>query len=79
MAGDAERALPADLVQDVLGRLIGADVLVDVERDDVRVLLAADVILRDLGAGNHEQVVELPRAPRLGRDLVQVGLESAPR
>ena len=76
MAGDAQRALPADRVQDVLGRLIGADVLVDVERDDVRVLLAADVVLRDLGAGNHQQIVELPRAARLGGDLLEIGLEA---
>ena len=38
MAGDAERALPADLAQDVVGGLVGADVVLDVERDDVRVL-----------------------------------------
>ena len=50
MAGDAERALAPDLFQDVLGRLVGADELADVQRDDVRVLLAADVVLRDLRA-----------------------------
>ena len=38
MAGDAERALPADRAQDILRLLVGGDVLPDVERDDVRVL-----------------------------------------
>ena len=54
----------ADLAQNVFGRLIGADVLADVQRDDVRVLLAADVILGDLGAGNHQHAVELASPAR---------------
>src|SRR5258708_2885683 len=35
MAGDAQGVLPANLLQDVFSRLIGADELVDVQRDDV--------------------------------------------
>ena len=75
MARDAERALPPDLAQDVLGGLIGADVFGDVQRDDVRVLLAADVVLRDLGARHDQQIVELPGAPGLGGDVRKVGVE----
>ena len=50
MTGDAERRLPPDRAQDVLGRLIGRDEFRDVQRNDVRIPLAADVVLRDLGA-----------------------------
>ena len=35
MTGDAQRVLAADLAQDFVGRLIGADVALDVEGDDV--------------------------------------------
>ena len=35
MAGDAQRILAANLAQDFVGRLIGADVALDVEGDDV--------------------------------------------
>jgi len=37
MAGDAERALPPNLTQHIVCPLIGADVLLDVERNDVEV------------------------------------------
>src|SRR2546425_9611773 len=57
MTRDAQRVLVADFAPDVVGRLIGADVLFDVERDDVRVLAAADVVLRHLGAGHNEHPV----------------------
>ena len=59
VAGDAERPLPPDLAQDGVGGLIGADVSLDVERDDVRVLLAAQAVLRHLRAGNDEHAVLL--------------------
>ena len=75
VAGDAERPLRADRTQDVLGRLIGADELLDVQRDDVRVLPAADVILRDLGAGDDQQVIETARALRLRGDVGEIRLE----
>ena len=35
VTGDAQRSLPANLPQDVLGRLISADVVREVERNDV--------------------------------------------
>jgi hypothetical protein len=67
MTGDAQRFLPADLAQDVLSGLI---------RADVRVLLAADVVLGDFGAGDHQQVVELSCAARFRRNVVEIGLET---
>src|SRR5207245_40172 len=45
MAGDAQRALAPDLLQNVLSRLIGADELAEVQRHDVRILLAANMVL----------------------------------
>src|SRR4051812_33476575 len=38
-------------LRDFFRRLIGADVLLDVQRDNVRVLMAAQIVLRDLRAG----------------------------
>jgi len=58
MAGDADRSLFPDRAQDVLRRLIGADEFGDVQRNDVRVLSAPQMILCDLGAGNDEQAVD---------------------
>src|ERR1041384_90145 len=64
MAGDAQRALTPDFAQDRVGGLVGADVLLDVERDDVRVLAAAQPVLRHLGARDDEHAVALQRARR---------------
>jgi hypothetical protein len=72
MARDAERPLPADFSQDLVGALVGADVLFDVQRNDVRVLVAADPVLRDLGAGNDEHPVALRRPLRLRPDIGEV-------
>ncbi len=47
----------------------------DAERDDVGVVLRADVILRDLGAGNDEQSVLPPGARRLLLDVRQIIVE----
>ena len=79
MAGDAERVLPANLAQDVVGALIGGDPLGQPERDDVRVLAGLDMVLRDLGAGNDEQPVLAPRPLGLLGDLVEIGAELDPR
>ncbi len=62
-------------LQDVFGGLIGADELAQVQRDDVRVVLAADMVLRDLGAGNHQQIVQALRSLGFGGDVGHVGLE----
>jgi len=76
VAGDAQRTLAPDLLEDLLGCLIRADVLPDVQGDDVGVLLAAQMILCDLGAWNDEQIVELSRARGLGGDVVHVRVEA---
>jgi len=55
--------------------LVGADELADVQRDDVRILLAANVILGDLGAGEDEQIVEAARPARFRLDVVEIRLE----
>src|SRR6185503_3963761 len=47
------------------------------QRDDVRVLVAADPVLRDLGAGNHEHPVALERPLCLRPDIGDVGGEVA--
>ena len=75
MAGDADRALPANLGEDRVGRLVGADVLLDVERDDVRVALAAKLVLRDLGPGHHQHVVFAAGPLGLVVDLGEVVVE----
>lgn len=45
VTGDAQGTLATNLPQDVLGRLIGADVLGQVQADDVGVVMGADVVL----------------------------------
>ena len=76
VAGDTQRPLTPNLAQDVLGRLVGADEFSDVQRDDVRVALAADVILRDLGTWNDQQIVQTLGARRFGVDVIEVVCES---
>ena len=75
MAGNAQRTLATDVAQDVPGGLIGADVVLDVERDDVRVLAAAQPVLRDLRARHHEHAVLLERPLRFAADVVEIVLE----
>jgi len=75
VTGDAQPALPPDLAEDGVGGLVGADVTLDVERDDVRVLAAAQPVLRHLGAGDDEQAIAVERPLRFRRDIGQVGLE----
>src|SRR4030095_7470678 len=75
MTGDAERALAPNLAQDVGGALIGAHVALYVERDDVRVLLAADAVLRHLDTGHDEHAVLLPRPLALLVNVVEISLE----
>ena len=76
MACDADRALAPDLPQDVLRRLVGADEPVDAQRYDVGVLARPRVVLRNLGAGNHQQLVLPPRPLRLLTNRVEIGRES---
>jgi hypothetical protein len=47
MTGDAESTLAPDDPQDLLGRLIGADEVADVQADVMGVVLAAQVVLCD--------------------------------
>jgi len=72
MAGDADRVLTPDLAQDLVGALVGADVLLDVERDHMRGLLAIEPVLRDLGARNDEQAVVVEGALGLGADIGEI-------
>jgi hypothetical protein len=75
MTRDAERALLANLFQDVIRRLVGRDVALDVERNDVRVLPAVQLVLRDLGAGDDELIVFAACAVGFTRDIVEIGGE----
>src|SRR5262249_38746463 len=72
MAGDAERTLTANFSEDRVCRLIGADELSKVQRDDVRVLLASNMVLRDLRPWNHQQAIQPFPAPALRLDLGQI-------
>src|ERR1043166_5547408 len=75
MAGDAERTLPPNLAQDGLGGLIGADELLDVKRNDVRVLPTAQTVLRHLDAGDNEHPVLLHGALGFLPDVCEVRLK----
>ena len=75
VAGDAECVLTADRSQDLLRWLVGADVLLDVQRDDVRVLLRPDTVLRHLRARDHEHPVLVPGTCRLRLDVLEIGVE----
>ena len=57
---------------------VGADELLDAERDDVRVVLRADVILRHLGARNDQHAVLPLRARALLLDVGDVVVERSP-
>jgi hypothetical protein len=77
VTGDAKRTLPPDFQEDVFRTLIGRDVAADPERDDVRVLLRADVVLRDLGARQHQHAVQPPCALHLFGNLAEIFVERA--
>src|SRR4030095_4064730 len=57
VARNAQGALPPNLLQGVVWRLLSRDVALDVEGNDVRVLLAPKLVLRDLSARHDEEVV----------------------
>src|SRR5215468_7418029 len=76
MTGNAQCALPPDLLKDLLGRLIGADPLPQIQSHDVRVFLAPDVVLRDLRTWNDEHAVDALGADRFALDLVQIPAET---
>ena len=75
MARDAQRILPPDLFEDLFRLQIGADELLQAERDDVRVVLRADVVLRDLGARNDDHAVLPLRARAFLLDVGHVVVE----
>src|SRR6266849_556938 len=75
MARNAQRTLSPDRHQDLLGRLIGADELANAERHDVGILLAPQVVLGNLGAWDHQEIVEALGASRLGGDVLEVLLK----
>jgi hypothetical protein len=75
MARDAEPALTSNVAEDRLGGLIGADVLLDVERDNVRVLATAQTILRHLRARDDQHPILLQRAITFLPDVCKIALE----
>ena len=75
VARDAQGVLPADLLENLLRFQVGADELLQPERDDVRVVLGADVILRHLGAGNDDHAVLALGARGLLLDVRHVVVE----
>jgi hypothetical protein len=75
VTGDAQRALPPDLAKDRVRTLIGADVVANIERDDVRVLLAAYPVLRDLCARDDEHPVRLHRSFGFTADVFEIDAE----
>jgi hypothetical protein len=75
VARDAESALPPDVAQDLVGRLVRAHVACQAETDDVRVLPAAEPVLCDFGARHDQQTVSLQRPLRFLGDVGEVGVE----
>jgi hypothetical protein len=64
-----------DFTQDRIRRLIRADVFLDVERDDVRVLAAADPVLGDLGSGDDEHAILIAGAIGFLPDVRKIRVE----
>src|SRR4029450_2786495 len=75
VARNAQGALPPNLLQDVVRRLIGRDVALDVEGNDVRVLLAPKLVLRDLRAWHDEELVFATGSLGFAGDVFEVGSE----
>src|SRR6185436_11232717 len=75
MTADADSPLTSNVFQNRFGRLVGADVLANVQRDNVRVLLASKMVPRHLDAWDDEQIVQPSRALRLRGNVGEVGTE----
>src|SRR5688572_19705897 len=75
MARDAQSALPSNLLENFPRLQIGADELLQPERDDVRVVPGSDMVLRHLGAGNDDHAVLTLGARALLLDVRHVVVE----